>query len=166
VRAAYADPPYIGQAARHYNSEEVDHVALLERLAGEYEAWALSASAPSLSVLIPLLPPGTRTGIWVKPFASWKPNVYPSYSWEPVIFFGGRKRKPPHVVRDWVSANITLQKGLSGVKPREFCWWVFDMLGLEPDDILDDLFPGSGTVGRAWTAYQDHRRVAQMTLAL
>ena len=93
MRAAYADPPYIGQAARHYNSEEVDHVALLERLAGEYEAWALSASAPSLSVLIPLLPPGTRTGIWVKPFASWKPNVYPSYAWEPVIFFGGAQAK-------------------------------------------------------------------------
>lgn len=31
-RLAYADPPYIGQAKKHYRCEEIDHKELLERL--------------------------------------------------------------------------------------------------------------------------------------
>jgi site-specific DNA-adenine methylase len=41
---AYADPPYVGQAKRHYNSEEVDHVALIQMLVSDFpDGWALSA---------------------------------------------------------------------------------------------------------------------------
>ena len=32
MRFAYADPPYIGQAKKHYDCEEVDHWELTRRL--------------------------------------------------------------------------------------------------------------------------------------
>lgn len=35
----FADPPYIGQAKKHYNSEEVDHKALITQLE-VYDGWA------------------------------------------------------------------------------------------------------------------------------
>jgi hypothetical protein len=40
-----------------------------------------------------------------------------------------------------------------GMKPPAFCAWVFDLLGAAPGDSLDDLFPGSGMVGRSWLWY-------------
>ena len=33
---AYADPPYIGQARRHYQQDEVDHKKLIEQLVTLY----------------------------------------------------------------------------------------------------------------------------------
>ena len=48
MRFAYADPPYPGQARRHYKHHpdfdgEVDHGALIERLMDEFpDGWALS----------------------------------------------------------------------------------------------------------------------------
>jgi hypothetical protein len=108
VRFAFADPPYIGQAQKHYGCPEVNHPALIERLVAE-----------------------------------------------PVIWRGGRKRdRTEDTVRDWVSANITLKKGLSGAKPPAFCDWVFDLLGATDDDTLDDLFPGTGVVTARWNARQ------------
>ena len=92
-----------------------------------------------------------RVGAWVKPFAAFKPNVNPAYAWEPVVFQGGRKRgRTEDTTRDWVSANITLQRGLSGVKPDAFSFWLFNLLGMERGDEFIDLFPGSGAVTRAW----------------
>lgn len=40
-----------------------------------------------------------------------------------------------------------------GTKPAAFCRWVFDLLGAQAGDELVDLFPGSGGVARAWTAF-------------
>ena len=40
-----------------------------------------------------------------------------------------------------------------GAKPGAFCRWVFDLLGAAPGDSLDDLYPGSGAVGKAWATY-------------
>jgi len=57
MRFAYADPPYMGQAKKHYshdpNCAEVDHAALIERL-NAYDGWALSLSTPSLKHILPL----------------------------------------------------------------------------------------------------------------
>jgi hypothetical protein len=90
----------------------------------------------------------------VKPFCSFKPGVNPAYAWEPVIFSGGRKRgRELPTLRDWVSANITLRKGLSGSKPEAFSAWLFELLGLRPGDTFHDLFPGSGAVTAAWNKY-------------
>lgn len=40
-----------------------------------------------------------------------------------------------------------------GAKPAAFCRWIFDLLGAQPGDTLDDLFPGSGAITRAWHTY-------------
>lgn len=149
MRVAYADPPYPGQARKHYGREEVDHVELVARLR-TFDCWALSTSSPALREVWNLCPEA-RCAPWVKPFAIFKPGVNPAYAWEPVLFHGARKRlRSESTVRDWVSANITLKRGLSGVKPEKFCDWLFDLLGMQPGDEFHDLFPGSGAVTAAW----------------
>lgn len=161
MKFAYCDPPYLGQAVKHYGDRHPEagvydtitgHSDLIARLTTEFpDGWAMSASSPSLRHLLPLCPEDCRVAAWVKPFASFKPNVNPGYCWEPVIFRGGRPftRSDP-TVRDYVSANITLKKGCPGAKPPEFCGWIFDLLNMQPDDEFVDLFPGSGAVGQAW----------------
>jgi hypothetical protein len=160
VRIAYADPPYPGESYFYKEhpdyAGEVDHAELIARLVAEYpDGWALSTKAPALRDLLPLCPPRARVMPWVKPFASFKPGINPAYCWEPVIVFGGRKRtRQEKTVRDWVAANITIGKGLAGVKPYEVCAWLFEVLGMGPEDELVDLFPGSGAVTVAWETWK------------
>lgn len=161
MRFAYADPPYIGQAKKHYGKEasyggEVDHRELVERLCRDFpDGWALSCSSPSLKQILAYCPEDVRVMAWVKPFASFKPGVNPAYAWEPVIVRGGRKRgRDKPTARDWVAVSITLRKGLSGAKPPEFCQWLFEVLGMEAGDELADLFPGTGIVGKEWEKRQ------------
>jgi hypothetical protein len=52
-----------------------------------------------------------------------------------------------------VSPLTTLPGRVTGTKPAAFCRWVFTLLGAAPGDTLDDLFPGSGAVSRAWAAF-------------
>tara|TARA_Y100000310_G_scaffold119290_1_gene118032 strand:+ start:449 stop:925 length:477 start_codon:yes stop_codon:yes gene_type:complete len=154
MRFAYADPPYIGQAKRHYGTEEVDHAALLQQLE-TFDAWALSCSSPSLFTLLPMCRDDVRIGAWVKPFGIFKPGVNPAYVWEPVLFKGARKRsREEPTARDWVSCNVTLRRGLAGAKPEGFCFWLFELMGLEPDDDFHDLFPGTGAVTQAWERWK------------
>jgi hypothetical protein len=169
MRVAYADPPYIGQAKKHYGQfggSEVDHAALVAQLEREYpDGWALSCSSPTLRQILELCPVEARVMAWVKPFASFKPGVNPGYCWEPVIVRGGRPRtREQDTVRDFISANITLQRGMPGAKPDGFCYWLFEVLNLQPGDEFADLFPGSGAVSRAWDKWQrrlveNHSRV-------
>jgi hypothetical protein len=176
VRVAYADPPYIGQSKAHYANHpdyagEVDHPALIQGLINDFpDGWALSCHTPSLRVLLPLCPEATRVMAWVKPFSFWKPGIRVGYCWEPVLVFGGRKRsKEQGTVRDWVSVNayqdrsgrslaLRAQKaqgvGVPGRKPAAFCYWLFEVLGLQASDELVDLFPGSGAVTHAWEQWQ------------
>jgi hypothetical protein len=159
VKIAYADPPYIGQAKRHYNREEVDHRELLARLCCEFpDGWALSLSSPSLPILAPMakeFAADVRFAAWVKPFAVFKPGVNPAYAWEPVIFRGGRKRsRTEPTVRDWVTANITLKRGLSGAKPDAFSTWLFELMGMQYGDELVDIFPGTYAVTKAWEKWK------------
>jgi hypothetical protein len=156
VRFAYADPPYIGQAKRHYGDDprcaEVDHGELIESLT-TYDGWALSLSSPSLKQILAMCPDDVRVMAWVKPFAVFRPNVNPAYAWEPIIVRGCRKRgRTDATVRDWVMANITMRRGTHGAKPSAFCNWLFDVLGMDPGDTFDDLYPGSGAVTEAWRA--------------
>ena len=150
MRVAYADPPYLGQAHKHYGMPEIDYEELLRTLQ-TYDAWALSCSSPSLRTLLPLCPETARVMAWVKPFCIFKPNVGVAYAWEPVIVQGGRRRvRTQPTVRDWVPVNITLRRGLVGVKPDAFSFWLFEVFNMQPDDEFHDLFPGSGAVTRAW----------------
>ena len=65
MRFAYADPPYPGQARRHYKHHpdfdgEVDHGALIERLMDEFpDGWALSTSESALKDVLELVPRST-----------------------------------------------------------------------------------------------------------
>jgi hypothetical protein len=88
---------------------------------------------------------------------------WPLNAWEPVIYSGGRAADPsrPGALQSrradslvcGVSVLTTLPSRVTGTKPAAFCRWVFDLLGAAPGDTLDDLFPGSGAVTRAWAAY-------------
>ena len=52
-----------------------------------------------------------------------------------------------------VTPLTTLPGRVIGAKPAAVCRWIFGLLGAAPGDTLDDLFPGSGAVTRAWAAY-------------
>lgn len=164
MKVAYADPPYIGCAHRYKDHPdyggEVDHIALIEHL-NSFDAWALSLHSPSLKVILPMCPDDVRVMAWVKPFAVFKPNVNPGYCWEPVIVRGCRKRERYEpTVRDWIMEPITLKKGLVGVKPEAFCFWLFEVLGMRPSDDFVDLFPGSGAVSRAWKNWKSQGKLS------
>lgn len=183
MRFAYADPPYPGQSLRLYGDHpdyagEVDHAELIARLTRDYpDGWALSTSASTLPEVLALCPyargsdpknPGrvepdksVRVLAWVKPNANPRP-VCVQYSWEPVILWGGRPfdRESPWTVRDSLILRAESGEGLIGSKPALFAQWLFRCLGARPDDELDDLYPGSGAISRAWTAW-----TAQLELA-
>jgi hypothetical protein len=171
VRIAYADPPYLGCCSLYKHEHGDDgkcwdrtqtHADLIARLEREYpDGWALSLSVPSLQAILAVCPPFVRVAAWVKPFAVFKPNVNPAYAWEPVIWRGGRKKRSRQepTVRDWVSAEIALKKGLTGAKPETFCWWLIDLLGLTAEDELVDVFPGTGVMGRVWEQHKRQRRL-------
>lgn len=160
MKCAYADPPYLG-CGKMYIENHADalawddpetHRALIERLCSEYhDGWAMSLSSPSIKTILPMCPDDCRVSPWVKPFAVFKPNVGVAYVWEAVIWRGGRRRtREQDTARDWVSANITLKRGLTGAKPRKFCRWIFEILNLQCGDTFVDLFPGTGAVLSAW----------------
>jgi hypothetical protein len=162
MKFAYADPPYLGQGAKHYGKHHASagdwdrietHRELIERLVDEFpDGWALSASSPSLRRLWPLCPEDVRVGVWVKPFCAFKKGVRPAYAWEPVLFRSGRNRKHPPppkggkatTPKDFVICNVTLRKGLVGAKPPKVCQWILDLMNFQPGDTVDDLFPGTG----------------------
>lgn len=161
MRFAYADPPYLGCAARYAMhhpdaliwDDPEEHRRLVERLCDEYpDGWALSLHEPSLRTILGFCPDDVRTAAWVKPFAVFKPNVTRAWTWEPVIFRGGRPI--PRSAATWrdhveaVSEPITMRRGLTGAKPRAFCEWVLSGLGWQVGDGLDDLFPGTGIMGQ------------------
>lgn len=174
MKIAYADPPYLGcgsrYAAHHADALDWDnperHRRLIEELCDDYpDGWAMSCSSPSLRIILPMCPEDARTSPWVKPFCIFKPNVGVAYAWEPVIWRGGRKitRQEP-TVRDWITANITLKRGLTGAKPRDFCRQLFAILNLKPGDELIDLFPGTGAVAAAWQEWTDETAVPELAL--
>jgi hypothetical protein len=160
-RFAIADPPYVGQARRHYRKEpeydgEVDHAELIQQL-GQYDGWALHCSSPSLQFILPLCPEDVRICAWVKPFAAFKKNIPVAYAWEPIIIASIRKQQVGRLVRplrDYVSCPITMKKGLTGVKPEAVCWHVFEWLGCLRNDSLFDLFPGTGAITKHWEEWR------------
>lgn len=165
MKFAYADPPYYGMANKYPEHPEAaiydtleGHQALIDRLEADFDGWAMSLSSPTLKDILPLCPRNVRVMAWVKPFASWKPNVQPAYAWEPVIFKPMHKAdKTQLTVRDWVACNITLKRGLTGAKPEGFCRWIFEAAYLKPEDEFFDLFPGTGAVTRAYEAWRAER---------
>jgi hypothetical protein len=146
LRVAYADPPYPGCA--HLYSDhpdyagEVDHELLLKDLE-HYDGWLLHTSSVAL--------PDILTEIRRQCIIDFR-----IMAWEPVIVKPCRKPEVSGrmVMRDWIDEPITLQRGLTGAKPERVCHWAFEVLGMSPDDVLVDLFPGSGAVSRAWDVWR------------
>jgi hypothetical protein len=169
VRVAYADPPYPGCAHLYRGhpdyAGEVDHKELIDRLEAEYDGWVLHTSSVALGHVLSCIDDphvGIRVMAWVKPFAAFKRNVSVAYAWEPVIVKAARKPVVTgrEVMRDFISEPITLKRGLTGVKPERVCRWLFEVMGMEPEDELVDLFPGSGAVTRAWESWRNQTRLA------
>ena len=164
MKIAYADPPYPGCAHLYRDhpdyAGEVDYAELLLQLKN-YDGWVLHSSSVSISTLAPLIPTDARWMAWVKSFAAFKANVSVAYAWEPIIVKAARKPIVTGrcVMRDWVREPITLQRGLTGAKPEAVCRWAFEVVGAEPDDDLDDLFPGTGAVTKAWNEWRRELRL-------
>ena len=163
MKIGYADPPYIGCAHLYKDhadyAGEVDHAALIGKLQTEFDGWVLHAAATpaSMAALAPLVEKtGARWMVWTKGFAAFKKNVSVAYAWEPVIVKPCRKPVVSKrlVMRDWVQESITLRRGLTGAKPEAVCHWAFEMVGARPDDVLLDMFPGTGAVAKAWKTWQ------------
>lgn len=163
MRYAYADPPYLGESVRMYgdhpNAAVYDtlegHAALIDSLAA-YDGWALSLHVPSLQRILPLCPEDVRVAAWCKPWSPFRKGVRVHQAWEPVIYRGHRAFNPTRelTIRDWLITPITMRQPVRGAKPEPFCRWIIDLLGLIPGDTLDDLFPGSGAMDRAVTAWK------------
>lgn len=175
MRVAYADPPYPGQAKRHYGEHpdyagEVDHLMLARRLVQEFDGYCLHTSSPALSEVLDCFARVCLDGdmprvmAWVKPFAVFKRNVPVAYAWEPILVKAARKpvvsgRITP--LRDWMAAPIVLNGGqFAGAKPDLLCRWLFEVMGCESDDDLVDLFPGTGAVTAAWESWRNQMRLA------
>ena len=155
-RFAYADPPYPG-CSTYYSADplaaEVNHEILIGTLEVHYpDGWALSTSVSGLLECVPYISVPYHVGAWVKT----NPKPYKAErwirAWEPVIF-GNVKHRGKPAVRDWLSCSArgrlaSGHPGLIGAKPAEFCRWILFMLGLRPGDTVDDLFPGTGIMGR------------------
>jgi hypothetical protein len=158
-RIAYADPPYPGQAERHYgpDAKEVYLPALLDHLQ-TFDGWALHCDSGSLPLILPLTPTaGLRICAWVKPWVSFKPGVTLAYAWEPVLVRPARSRsRMVTTTRDWHSASATTRCGVAGAKPLSVILWVLRLLGAQQQDDFTDLFPGTGFVGETWAAFTHH----------
>lgn len=164
MRFAYADPPYLDQGRRHYDAPEWDrperHQQLIDSMVADFpDGWALSVSSTSLRRILPMCPDDVRIAAWAKSFCAFKKGVRPCYAWEPVLFWRGRN--PPIVAhppperngeqttpKDFIVEPITLKKGLTGAKPEKVCRWILDLLNFRPGDLVVDLFPGTGVMGR------------------
>ena len=156
MRFCYADPPYLNCGKRYdhpealiWNTEEA-HINLIDSLVRDFpDGWAVSISVPSLPLYLAAAPKA-RVCAWTKPFAIYKPNVGVAYTWEPVLLSGGRKRtRQQPTIRDHLSENITLKKGLCGAKPLRFNQWILGLLNFQQGDEIVDMFPGTGGMADA-----------------
>lgn len=180
MRLAYADSPYFKCCSLygHYHPDgrcwdDLDtHRLLVARLVTDYpDGWAMSLSMPSLQAILPLCPADVRVAAWVKSFCAFKKGVRPCYAWEPIIWRGGRNpscgypHKPPEkggkqttpkdfliTEGDAIKEPITLRKGLTGAKPEKVEDELANLLNVQPGDSVDDLYPGTGIMGRVAAA--------------
>lgn len=122
-------------------------------------AWALSCSSRSVPAIGALCVAqdlrDVRLAVWHRTPAP-HPHARIVTAWEGVFYSAARStRDPDGPISDVLlgvgaRGRATLPGSVIGMKPPAFCAWVFELLGAMPGDDLDDLFPGSGIVTRAW----------------
>jgi hypothetical protein len=165
MRFAYADPPYPGKAHLYSEKTEVDHVALIRRLTIEYtDGWALSTSSAALRDVWSLCPAAARLCVWVKARRCVK-SVRAVSNWEALLVHLGRERyiDAANTLGDalvYCGRHRAFPGAMIGMKPPAFAQWMFEQLGAQPGDSLDDLYPGSGAIGEAWRRYTDPEATA------
>lgn len=127
------------------------HADLMARMEADFDGWAMAASGKSLGALYPCIDQiGARVAIWhvtnAIPDGARVRNV-----WEAVVYRVPTARRAVgtgYRVPDLMPAPHPMS-GFVGSKPPEWTRWVLDMLGYQPGDEVDDLFPGSGAVSAA-----------------
>ena len=172
LRLAYADPPYPGKAHLYRDHPdyggEVDHLELLSRL-HEYDGWALSTSSSGLRQVFALCDSlgilHVRVAAWVRG-ARTTPAAGPLSSWEPVVYRGARQAPRNNQVLDSLvytaRPRLTDPCRVIGAKPAAYISWIFGLLDARVGDTLDDLYPGSGGVQRAWELVCERRSVQDL----
>lgn len=159
LRLAVADPPYPGKAKLYVGHPdyggEVDHRELLVTLSS-YDGWALHTSSDgAVHVVAPLV---AELGLRGVRMASWHRGQRGGRgSGFEVVFYRPARVAPA----GWSDAFVYVARPrlsdparVIGAKPSAVCFWVFrDLLGAQAGDSLDDLFPGSGGVARAWAHF-------------
>lgn len=89
---------------------------------------------------------------WVKPQTSFKPNVWPAYTWEPVLVWGevkaARDMPTPRDHLLW-PAHQRRPGQFVTPKPPEFADWIIRVLLPRPSGkVFVDLFSGSGAISK------------------
>lgn len=165
MRFAYADPPYPGMAS-YYGVDECDHDELIRMLYRNFpDGFALSTSSKTLAEVLSLVEDlaGDRDIIRV---AAWVKGSRPGVSmrardaWEPLIVVNGRALRleiedelDNVLVLSTNARQRSMPGAVIGMKTGAFAEWMFRQLGALRGDALEDLFPGSGTIGKAWQRY-------------
>lgn len=121
------------------------HRALLESLMGDYDGWAIATTSDGLECYRPL-PLTCRVMAWVKPTAPAGSHRLRS-TWEPVIVRTPDSRRGGRGEFSDVLIENAPRIGFPGAKPPRWTRWVLDAMGYDAtSDVVDDLFPGSGSV--------------------
>lgn len=147
-------------ADQHDDASEWDdparHRALLVQLCDTYDGWVIATSPDGLFAYGDL-PAGVRIMSWVKPNGI--PGSHRIRSmWEPVIVYPPSWRRSNRggvgAVPDVLVADPP-KKRFWGQKPPQWTHWVLRALSYDPrGDVVEDLFPGTGSVTRAIAEYQ------------
>jgi hypothetical protein len=184
VKLAIADPPYppfIGSGGRknrasrwygtgqrsltdkpadfHPRAAEWDdparHRQLLLELLAEYDGFAIATSPDGISAY-GVLPAACRVMAWIKPNA--QPGAHRIRStWEAVIIYPpvGRRSNRNGIGSVTDVLTCPIRAGFRGAKPPQWTAWILAALTHNPDtDTVDDLFTGSGQVGKAIKAIE------------
>jgi hypothetical protein len=164
----YADPPYAncrfkyarqngsrqwGRNARRDYLREL--IARMESLRATDGIAALSMSSNEALQLGHLFPSTARQFAWTKPYAPFRPHVYPCYAWEPVVawgkFCGREEQKATKTPHDWLSLSpkVPRKGGHETPKPQAFAEWVLNVtLGPRRGAVIE-LFAGTAPVALA-----------------
>lgn len=162
----YADPPYANcrfKYARANNSRQWgrnaradflrDLIARMEGLRAPDGICALSMATPELE-LLSLFPSKRRVMAWTKPRGTFRPGVWPSYAWEPLVCWGSfpnreeqRTSKTPH---DWLHLAPKRPKkgGHENPKPDDFGAWVLNVTLGPRVGAVCELYAGMAPIAR------------------
>lgn len=147
-------------ADQHPEAAEWDdparHRQLLLDLMATADGWAIATSVDGMAAYGEL-PIGTRVMAWIKPNAI--PGSHRIRSnWEPVIVYPAPGRRSNRSGRGSVTDVHTASapRGFIGEKPESWTHWVLDALSYDArEDVVEDLFHGSGAVARAVATYPE-----------